>query len=95
MIFLLVEPVGIIGLASAWGFGVPAVVLLTSALNSNTIYISQAFQNFAVFPFVLLGTVMVLVWFAQRFRFGWVPTIVIAIALTVQAVSYGLYNFSR
>ena len=61
-IWLLIKPVGIIGLASAWGFGVPVAVLTVDALNSQYGFIFQAFQNFAVFPFVLVGTVMVLVY---------------------------------
>lgn len=89
-IWVLIKPVGVIGVASAWGFGVPVVVLLTNALNSQTGFIFQAFQNSAVFPFVLLGTVMVLVWLAQRFRFGWIPSIAIALVVTVQSLSYGL-----
>ena len=58
-IYILLKQVGVVGLASAWGFGVPVVVMLTNALSANTL-INQAFQNAAVYPFVLLGTVMVL-----------------------------------
>ncbi len=89
-VYTLIKPVGVVGLASAWGFGVPFVVLTTNALNSKYEFIFQAFQNFVVFPFVLLGTVTVLVWLAQRFRFGWVPAMAIAIAVTVQALAYGV-----
>ncbi|MHB8497245.1 MAG: DUF2079 domain-containing protein [Acidimicrobiales bacterium] len=87
--YTLIKPVGVIGLASAWGFGVPFVVLMADALNSSSGFMG-AQQNFAVFPFVLLGTVMVLVWLAQRFRFGWVPAMLIAAAVTAQALSYGV-----
>ena len=88
--YVLVKQVGVIGLASAWGFGVPVVVMVTNALNSNSGLINQAFQNAAVFPFVLLGTVMVLVRLAQRFRYGWVPSLVIAVAVSIQALAYGI-----
>jgi uncharacterized membrane protein len=88
-IYVLLKPVGVIGLASAWGLGVPLVVLLTNAMNSDYEFIYQAFQNFAVFPFVLFGTVSVLVWIVQRFRFGWLPAVAIAVAVTVQALTYG------
>ena len=88
-IYVLLKPVGVIGLASAWGLGVPLVVLFTNAMNSSYEFIYQAFQNSAVFPFVLFGTVSVLVWIVQRFRFGWVPAIAIALAVTVQALAYG------
>jgi hypothetical protein len=67
-IWVLLRPAGVIGLTSAWGFGVPAAVILTDGLNSNRAYIDQGFQNFAVYPFVLVGTVMVLRWVASRLR---------------------------
>jgi hypothetical protein len=87
--YQLIEPVGVIGLASVWGFGVPVVVLVADGLNASPIYLTQAFQNFAVFPFVLLGTVMVLVGLAQRFRLGWIAALVVALAVTAQALTYG------
>ncbi len=89
-IWVLLKPVGVIGMASAWGFGVPFVVLVTNALNSQYGFIFQAFQNSAVFPFVLLGTVMVLTWIAQRFRLGWIPAGSVAAAVAVLALTYGL-----
>jgi hypothetical protein len=88
-LWLLVKPVGIVGLASAWGFGVPVTVLVVDALNSQYGFIFQAFQNFAVFPFVLVGTVMVLVWAAQRLRWSWIPAVAVAVAVTVTALAYG------
>jgi len=90
--YLLIKQVGVVGLASAWGFGVPVVVMVTNALSDNTALINQAFQNAAVYPFVLLGTVMVLVWAAQRFRYGWIPAVTIALVVTVQALSYGVVS---
>ncbi len=61
-VWALVRPAGVVGLASAWGFGVPVLVMLTDALHQHHAYIQQSFQNFAVFPFLLVGTVMVLLW---------------------------------
>jgi pimeloyl-ACP methyl ester carboxylesterase len=49
-------PGGVIGLFTPWGFGVPLVVLLSSALQSTELFIVQEFQQFAVVPFVLFGT---------------------------------------
>ena len=89
-IYTLIKPVGVVGLASAWGFGVPAVVLLTNSLNSYSGYIQQAFQNSAVFPFVLLGTVMVLVWLAQRIRWGWLAALLVGLLVLGQAVGNGI-----
>jgi len=53
-------PGGTIGFVTPWGFGVPAAVLLASALQASTLFIDQQFQQFAVFPFVLFGTVSLL-----------------------------------
>jgi hypothetical protein len=80
--------VGIIGLASAWGFGVPVVVLVVDALNSQYGFIYQAFQNFAVFPFVLVGSVMVLVSIAKWFKWTWIVAIALGVALLVTSVTY-------
>jgi hypothetical protein len=88
-VYTLVKPVGIVGLASAWGFGVPVVVLATNALNARSDFLNNAFQNCAVFPFVTVGTVMVLVWLAERVRMGWVIASVVALAVTAQAFTYG------
>ena len=88
--YVLVKQTGVVGLASAWGFGVPVVVMVVNALSANASLSNQAFQNAAVYPFVLLGTVMVLVWTVQRFRYGWIPAVVVALAVMVQALSYGV-----
>jgi hypothetical protein len=64
--------------------------MVTNALSANTALVNQGFQNAAVYPFVLLGTVMVLVWTAQRFQHGWIPAIAVALVVTVQALSYGV-----
>ena len=88
--YVLVKQVGVVGLASAWGFGVPMVVMVTNALSANTALINQGFQNAAVYPFVLVGTVMVLVWAAQRLRYGWIPVVAVALVVTVQALTYGV-----
>ena len=92
LIYRLIKPVGVIGLASAWGFGVPFVVLLTNSMNSDYEFTYQAFQNSAVFPFVLFGTVTILVWLYRRFRLGWVPAIAVGLALTAQAMTYDATN---
>jgi hypothetical protein len=57
-------------------------------LNSNYEFTFQAYQNFAVFPFTLFGTVMVLVWLAKRFHYGWIPSVLVALAVITQAGTY-------
>jgi hypothetical protein len=60
MIWRYLPPGGVIGIVTPWGFGVPAIVLLSSALQSNTLFIGEPFQQFAVVPFVLIGSVALL-----------------------------------
>lgn len=59
-IWRYLPPGGVIGIVTPWGIGVPAIVLLTSALQGNTVFINEPFQQFAVVPFVLIGTVSLL-----------------------------------
>jgi Predicted membrane protein (DUF2079) len=89
-LYTLVKPVGVIGFASAWGFGVPFVVLTSNALSASPGFISEPFQSSAAFPFLLLGTVMVLVSLGHRFRYGWVAALALAIVLGVQSLAYGI-----
>ena len=91
-IWALLRPPGVIGLASAWGFGVPAAIVLTDALNSQRAFIDQPFQNFAVYPFVLVGTVMVLTWIATRLRSRHLVVLLAGLAglvVAVQSFAFG------
>ena len=47
---------GFVGLFTPWGFGVPALILLTSGLQQTRLFIGEPFQQRAVIPFVLFGT---------------------------------------
>jgi hypothetical protein len=89
-IWVVVEPAGGIGIASAWGCGVPMVVLVTSALNSSPNYIGSPFQNFALFPFMLFGTVTVLVWLAARLHGRWVLPAILGTVLFLLALVSGI-----
>lgn len=91
-IWVLLRPAGIIGLASAWGFGVPAAIILTNGLNRHQIFIDQGFQNFAVYPFVLVGTVMVLLWVAARLHARHLAIALVSLiglVLATQAFAFG------
>ncbi len=59
-------PGGVIGAVTPWGFGVPALVLLSSALQSTALFINEPYQQFAVFPFILFGTVSLLTQLASE-----------------------------
>lgn len=88
LIFDHLRSVGVVGVASAWGFGVPFVVLLTDSLDAHSNFTSSAFQNFAVLPFVLLGTVMLLVWAAEHVPRGGVVAGLVALLVLGVAVAY-------
>ena len=60
LIWRWLPPGGVIGIITPWGFGVPAVVLLSSALQGDVLFIGEPFQQFAVVPFVLIGSVTLL-----------------------------------
>jgi hypothetical protein len=60
-IYTHLRPVGVVGVLSPWGFGVPFITLLSATLQHSSTFIVTAFQNVTVFPFVLFGTVSLLV----------------------------------
>ncbi len=49
------RPVGMAGFVSPWGFGVPFITLLTSTIQYSPLFIETPFQEFAVYPFLLVG----------------------------------------
>jgi hypothetical protein len=53
--------VGLVGVCSPWGFGVALVVFLPSALAAPTDFLrfDQSFQSWAALPFVLIGSLMI------------------------------------
>ncbi|HZU78364.1 MAG TPA: hypothetical protein VE991_00500, partial [Acidimicrobiales bacterium] len=66
---VMLLPVGLVGLLSAWGWPMALVVLVPSALNANVAFVNPkaSFQNWAALPFVLVGSVLVLrAWWARR-----------------------------
>jgi hypothetical protein len=80
-----VSVAGIIGMATAWGFGVPFVVLLSNSLQAGSGTSLFAFQNFPIYAFLTLGTVMVLAGLGHhRPRI----TKVVAIVLVVNAIAW-------
>jgi hypothetical protein len=78
-------PAGAIGFVSAWGFGIPAVVLIENNLT-GPLFSLFAFQNEAVYIFVTLGTVLVL----QRLL-QWRPAVAAVVAVLVIANTIGWF----
>lgn len=66
------SPSGLIGFASVWGLAVPGLVLLSTNLFSGSLFAVPGFQNFPVYVFVTVGTVMVLqrIYGSKRWRRG-------------------------
>ncbi|MGA7418784.1 MAG: DUF2079 domain-containing protein [Acidimicrobiales bacterium] len=67
-IYANLAPAGGIGLLCAWGVGVPLVVLLENNLRAGVLFSATPFQNFPIYLFVALGTIMVLAWIASHWR---------------------------
>ena len=57
-VYANLAPAGGIGIFSAWGFGVPLIIILEN--NLRPAFSVTAAQNFPMYCFVSLGTVMVL-----------------------------------
>ncbi len=86
--FLVVA--GLVGVFSPWGGGMALVVFVPSLLDSNPAFLrtAQSFQSWPALPFVLVGSVMVVVrlsaWRGGRARRLWaVALVVVAIPLAV------------
>jgi hypothetical protein len=63
--------------------------MLVTALDSHSNFSASPFQNFAVLPFVLLGTVMMLVWTAEHLRWGRTAAVVVSSLVLAEALAYG------
>jgi hypothetical protein len=66
--FGLLVTVGLIGLLSPWGIGVAAVVLVPNVLDSTGLFIRYegAFQTWPAMPFVLVGSMMIILRLLER-----------------------------
>jgi hypothetical protein len=64
----VVAAAGLLGVATPWGLAVSFGTLVPASLNANRAFLTPtiAFQTLAVIPFVLVGTVMVLLWIGRR-----------------------------
>jgi uncharacterized membrane protein len=60
LVVALLASVGLIGILSPWGFGIGLVVLTPCVLNSNPAFLFLSFQNWPLLPFVMVGSVMIL-----------------------------------
>ena len=85
-----IAPAGAIGLFCAWGFGVPLVVLVENAFANRVDFSDTAFQNYPVYLFVAVGTVMVLAGLVLRWpRTSALLASVILLSTVGWAVTWG------
>jgi hypothetical protein len=87
-----VAPAGGIGLFCAWGFGVPAIVLLQNNLTASTQFSLTSFQNFPVYLFVSFGTIVVLSRIAL-WRAG--VALVVGAVILVSAIGWSVTWFPK
>jgi uncharacterized membrane protein len=89
LLYLQLAAGGLIGVLSPLGFGMSLVVLLENSLNGSLVFSSQisAFQSLSVYAFVLIGSVMVLLWLGRRRWSGRrLIASLVAVAVLVQVV---------
>jgi uncharacterized membrane protein len=62
-VFEFLVVVGLVGVLSPWGAGMALVVFVPSILNSNPEFlnVTQSFQSWPALPFILVGSIMVLI----------------------------------
>jgi hypothetical protein len=67
LVFVFLAVVGIVGVFSPWGFGMALVVFVPCILNFDPVFlrIQASFQIWVALPFVLVGSVMVLLRLTQ------------------------------
>jgi hypothetical protein len=83
-IYANLAPAGGIGIFSAWGFGVPALVLLENNLRGG--FSVTAAQNIPMYCFVSLGTVMVLSRIAR-----WKPLVAAVVGVLLALSTLGWF----
>ena len=80
---------GGVGVFTPWGFFMALVVLGTSILQSNGIFIGLPFQNVVVVPFVLFGSAWLIVWSVQRASTPGRNAMAVAIAVLALLIGLG------
>jgi hypothetical protein len=85
--FGLLVSVGLIGVVSPWGIGMAVVVLAPNVLDATGLFIRYegAFQTWPAMPFVLVGSVMVVIHLLERGASGRRAAAALAAAWTTMA----------
>jgi len=85
-IAIFIESGGTLGIVSPWGLLMSATVLLPNALNANPAFIGDAaaFQSLAAIPFMVVGSLMVVIRIAKS-RLGRPAALVAAVLVVIPA----------
>jgi hypothetical protein len=72
VVFAFLVVAGLIGVVSPWGFGLALVVLVPNLLDGSGIFVrfGASFQSWPAMPFILVGSVMVLLRVFERRQKG-------------------------
>ena len=76
---------GLVGVATPWGIGVPAITLTANVLQADPVFVGQPFQNVVVTPFVAFGSA----WLVTRLAGARRPRSSRRVAALVGAVALG------
>lgn len=80
---------GLIGLASPWGGAVALTVLLPAALTANSLFGRPSFQTLPIYPFMTVGTFVVLAWLCRHRFLSSRLTACLGVLLAAQTVVWG------
>jgi predicted membrane protein DUF2079 len=75
-------PTGVVGLVAPWTFGVMVTVLLANALNGKDFFVLPSYQNWPIYLFGTLGTVLLVhAWSARPGRWHVVAAVVLLVVV--------------
>lgn len=87
-IYRNLAPTGVVGLVAPWTFGVMVTVLLANALNRKAFFVMPSYQNWPVYLFGTLGTVLLVhAWSNRPGRWRLAAVVVLAVAF-VNALAF-------
>jgi hypothetical protein len=82
------SPSGLLGLATPWGLAVVLTVLLPSSLWNGHAFSQPSFQNFPAYPFVVVGSLLVLGRLGARRSWAAYAAVPLALAMAGMTVAW-------
>ncbi len=96
LVYQNVIPTGIVGVFSPWGFGIAAIILLSSTLIAPTIFLISGFQDLVLFLATLAPSAMVFSGLLTHPRRRvQVLGALLGLGIVVQAIGYGAVELPR